>query len=157
MPNITTGAAVAGLDFPASVYDSDDTDQLNLSNTGYIPGVPEVGVVFVAPTSGRVRLTVGGGLRDSSAVDRVFLSPQIFVGPSSSGTEFMGPSVTFRGIGCTNKSTEFVYMSRTSLVTGLTPGQHYYARLMFTVSPAATSANGTADVATRDISVIPVP
>ncbi len=157
MPNITSGSIITGLDLPPAVYDSDDTLLLNLTVLDYTVGSPEVGVTFVAPTSGRVRLTVGGGLRDSSAVDRVFLSPQVFRGSSSSGTEVLAPSVTIRGFGSTDKSNEFVYASRTSMLTGLTPGTTYYARVMYVVSPAAAAANATADIGFRDIAVVPVP
>lgn len=157
MADISDGMVVHAGDFPPSAFDSDDTGITNLTNGTYVSGAPEVGVTFTAPTSGRVRLTVGGGLRDSSGVDRVFISPQVFQGVDASGVEILTPSVTNRGCGSVGSSTEFSYFSRTSLLTGLTPGEVYYARVMHTVSAGGTSPNGTADIGSRDITVIPVP
>lgn len=157
MPSLATGMLVTGVDFPSSMSASDDTLQLNLTNAAYAAGSPEVGGAFTAPTSGRIRITVGGGLRDNSNVDRLFLSPQVFRGPNSSGTEVLAPSVTVRGVGSTGLGTDFHHESRASLLQGLIPGETYYARLMFVVSPGGGAPNNTADISARDISVIPVP
>lgn len=134
----------------------DDTLLANLTNTAYETGNPEVGVYFVAPTSGRVRLTIGGGFRDNgaSAQDRVFLAPQLFRdGPA--GEEVLAPSVTLRGYGSTEADTEFQYGSRVSLIGGLTPGALYYLRTQHLTS-AGTDPD-TADIAARDVIVVPVP
>jgi hypothetical protein len=145
---------VTGVDLPPTAYASDDTLQLNLTTTTYVTGTPEVGVAFTAPTSGRVRVTVGGGCRDNGGSnDRVFLSPQIFQGPDASGSEIIVPSVVVRGYGSAGFSTEFAHGSRTSQVKDLIAGETYYARLMYTTSAGA----GTADIAAREITVIPVP
>lgn len=157
MADLADGMVVHAADFPPSVYDGDDTAITNLSNTSYVSGAPEVGVVFTAPTSGRVRLTVGGGLRDSSGVDRMFLAPELFQGVDSSGTQVISPSVIPYGVGTPPACTEFHYSSRSSLLTGLTPGEVYYVRVMHLVGPGGASPNGTADVGSRDITVIPVP
>lgn len=153
MPSLATDTLVTGRDLPPSATASDDTLQLNLSNTSYSAGTPEVGIVFTAPTSGRVRVTVGGGARDNSGTnnDRVFISPQIFLA-SSTGDEIVAPSVVARGYSSAGASTEFAHGSRTSLVTGLTPGETYYARAMYATSAGA----GTADIAAREITVSPV-
>lgn len=152
MPNLTAGSVVYAADFPPSVYDSDDTSNLNISSTTYIAGTPEVGVVFTAPTTGRVELTIGGGLRDSSGANRVHLSPQVFLGTSAAGTEILAPTVVTRGVGSPAESVNYMYYSRTTLLEGLTPGASYYARTMHKVSGGAT-----ADIAARDISVAPAP
>ncbi len=158
MPDLTDGRIITAGDFPPTASDSDDTDILNFSNTSYAAGSPEVGVVFVAPTSGRVRLTVGGGFRDSGGTDRVYLSPQLFSGTDASGTVVFGPSVTSRGLGSCEANQDMQYASRTSLVEGLTPGATYYARVMYTaVPPSGGSVDGMTDVGSRDITVIPVP
>lgn len=125
MPNIANGDIVKAVDFPPTVTTIDDTQVLNLTNTSYSPGNPEVGVYFTAPTSGRVVITVGGGLRDNSGDNRVFMSPQVFE-KNSSGSEILAPSVTNRGFGSIGESSEFMYASRSSLLEGLTPGQTYY-------------------------------
>jgi hypothetical protein len=134
----------------------DDTTIANITNTSYVAGTPELGVFFVAPPSGRCRLTIGGGFRDNgaSALDRVFLAPQLFR-ESSSGTEILAPSVTFRGYLSVAADTEFQYGSRVSMLENLIAGQLYYLRAMFLTS-AGTDPD-TADIAGRDIIVIPVP
>lgn len=134
---------------------TDDTTLANLTNTSYASGTPELGVFFVAPPSGRVRLTLGGGFRDNGALpDRIFLAPQLFR-ESSSGTEILAPSVTFRGYLSVAADTEFQYGSRVSMIESLIPGQLYYVRAMFLTNPGTDP--DTADIAGRDIIVIPVP
>jgi hypothetical protein len=135
---------------------TDDTILANITNTAYAEGNPEVGVYFTAPPSGRCRLTIGGGFRDNgaSAVDRVFLAPQLFR-EDSDGTEVLAPSVTFRGYLSVAADTEFQYGSRVSMLENLTPGQRYYLRAMFLTSGGTDP--DTADITARDIIVIPVP
>ncbi|MGW6502978.1 hypothetical protein [Nonomuraea angiospora] len=134
----------------------DDTVLANLTNTSYAAGTPEIGVFFVAPPSGKVRLTIGGGFRDNGATvrDRIFLSPQLFR-DSSSGTEVLAPSVTLRGYLSVADDTEFQYGSRISLIENLTPGQLYYIRCMHLTSGGTT--HDSADIAARDLIVIPLP
>lgn len=146
-------SSVRSLDFPPSQTVTDDTTLTNLSVTSYTAGTPEVGVYFVAPTTGRVRLTIGGGSRDNNGTDRVFISPQIFL-ENALGTEFLAPTVD-RGYGSDESSTEFQYGSRVTLVEGLTPGKIYYARVMYTIS--GTAPLDSADIASRDVTVIPAP
>lgn len=150
---VAVGKDVRSLDFPPSQTQTDDTALANLSNTAYATGTPEVGTYFVAPTSGRIRLTIGGGFRDNNGTDRVFLSPQIFL-DNSSGTEFLAPTVD-RGYGSDESSTEYQYASRVTLVEGLTPGKVYYARVMHAVSGSVPL--DSADIAARDITTIAVP
>lgn len=133
----------------------DDTILTNLTNTSYEAGSPEIGVFFVAPPSGRIRLTIGGGFRDNGAsLDRIFLSPQLFL-DSSDGTEILAPSVTLRGYLSLSNNTEFQYGCRVSLIEDLTPGQLYYVRSMHLATPGTDP--DTADIAARDIIVIPLP
>lgn len=141
---------------PPTSFAHDDTLLANITNTAYAPGTPEVGVYFIAPPSGKVRLTIGGGFRDNGAADRdrIFLSPQLFR-DNSSGTEVLAPSVTLRGYLSVSEDTEFQYGCRVSLIENLTPGQRYYLRTMFLTSSGA--GDETADIAARDIIVIPLP
>jgi hypothetical protein len=148
----TTGAYVRNPQPTASA--ADDTIIANITNTSYAPGTPEVGVYFVAPPSGRVRLTMGGGFRDNSSGDRIFYAPQLFR-EDSSGTEVLVPSVTFRGYLSVATDNEFQYGSRVSMLEDLIPGQRYYLRSMFLANPGTDP--DTADIAARDIIVIPVP
>ncbi|MEU8199300.1 hypothetical protein AB0C10_36500 [Microbispora amethystogenes] len=134
----------------------DDTSLVQLSNTGYDTGSPEVGVFFIAPPSGRVRVTIGGGLRDNGAApfDRVFLSPQLFL-DNSSGSVVINPADVLYDLSTAKENNEFQYGSRVVLVQGLAPGNQYYLRVMHSTSPGTDP--DTADIASRDIIVIPVP
>ncbi len=144
------GTVVRGQDAPATAWAQDDLSQLNITSTAYIPGTPEVAVTFTAPTSGKVRITVGGGIRDNGGTDRAYIVPQVFRGPASAGAEILAPSVTNRGYGSV-PSSEYAHGSRTSLLTGLVPGETYYARVVF----ATAGGTGTADISCREISVSP--
>lgn len=138
---------------PVTVQAFDNTSNANLANVTYAAGTPEVGVTFVAPMSGQVLVTISGGVRNNAAnADRVFLAPQIFLGTSSAGTQFLSPSVAQYGCGSGGGYTtdDYQYVSRTSLVTGLTQGATYYIRVMHEVSGSAT-----ADIASREITVAP--
>lgn len=145
------GRIVQATDTPRTVWAYDDTPQLNLTSTPYVTGSPEVGVSFVAPSSGRVLVTVGGACRDNTNDNRVFLAPQILL-DSSSGTEVLAPSVESYGFAPTGTASNYVTGSRVSLITSLIPGQVYYARVMMS---AEITGSTSADIASRDISVEP--
>ncbi|MEU8362312.1 hypothetical protein AB0C27_40470 [Nonomuraea sp. NPDC048882] len=133
----------------------DDTMVANIGHTSYAPGSPEVGVYFIGPPSGRVRLTIGGGFRDNGAsADRIFLSPELFL-ENSAGTQVLAPSVTFRGYLSVAQDTEFQYGSRVSMIEGLTPGQLYYLRTAHLATPGTDP--DSADIAARDLIAIPMP
>ncbi len=151
MPDITDGELVTATDFPPAVYAFDDTRQADINSTDYVSGSPLVSLYFVAPTSGRVLLTIGGGLQDSSTANRVHLAPVIREdGPS--GESVLSASVVARGIGSPEQSTSFMYLSRTTLVTGLEPGRTYYAHTAHKVSGGSSG-----DIQSRDLTVVPVP
>lgn len=154
MPDLTAGSTVNALDTPPTVFAQDITTISNLSNTTYSELTPEVGVTFVAPTTGRVTISIGGSLRNNAAnSDRVALAPQVYLGSNSSGTEVLAPSV-FRGV-CTDgipTAGDYCTYGHTTLLTGLTPGSTYYARVM---AIKFGSAGSTVDIAMRDIHVAP--
>lgn len=159
MADITVGRDIRTLDaHQPSVYNSDDTLIANIAATGisYVTGSPEVGVFFIAPTSGRVRVTTGGGMRDNGTapnIERVFIVPQIFL-ENSDGDEILAPS-SEKGIASAAENTEFQYQSRVIIQEGLTPGRRYYARTMYAIGVGTDP--DTADIASRDITVIPMP
>lgn len=150
-----SGRPIKALDYPPAVWAQDATAILNPVNATYSAGSPEVSVTFIAPTSGRVLLIVGGGLGNSAGADRIFLSPEVRL-TNSAGAVVLTPSVTNRGFGSDNCASGYHYGSRESVLEGLTPGQLYYARVMHVVATgdAGTSA---ADIACRDIGVVPLP
>lgn len=148
MTDIRAGAKIRAADFPASVMAQDATEILNISSTTYIAGSPVVATTFVAPTSGRVRIAVGGSAKDGT--NRVFISAQVFLGTSAAGTEILAPSVTFGGCGFPAESASYMYANRKFPLEGLTPGSTYYARVMYTVT-----GGSSADISCREIVVIP--
>lgn len=142
---------------PITAFFHDDTLQLNITDTSYTPGSPEVGVYFLAPASGTVRITVGAGVRDNggSNRDRVFVSPAVYRMTPTGLEGVLTPSVTLRGYGGSSAVTEMQYGCRVSLLTGLSPGGMYYARVMYFTSTGVDP--DSADIAARDIIVIPMP
>jgi hypothetical protein len=152
---------IRGRDWPPAVAALDTTDQTNLTSAAYVPGDPEVGVRFVAPSSGRVIITISGGARDNTGDNRVFLSPEIFRGADARGLSILSPSVTVHGWGQTGQAATVGYGSRESLYpfpgegeTELIPGETYYARVMMA---AEQTGGSTADVFSRGIIVEPAP
>lgn len=157
MSNILAGQRVKALDFPPTVHASDTTAISNITQITYTAGSPEVGVTFIAPTTGRVLITTGGGVRNNAAnADRLFIAPQVFLGSSSAGIEVLAPSVTLFGIGTSvgSANLSYQYLSRTEMLDNLTPGATYYVRAMYTVSPDTTN-NNTCDLNTRAVLVAP--
>lgn len=156
MTDATTGNTFRAADIPQATYVQDDTGNNNISATAYAVGSPEVGVFFTAPTSGRVRITVGGGGRDNgtAAWARVFLSPQVFL-DDVNGSELLAPTVNVRGWSSCDSNRDHQYGCRVSLIENLIPEQVYYARLMHFTDQAGPTFS--VDLAARDIIIIPVP
>lgn len=148
----TAGDRVTGLDWPPAVSASSQTEQLNQTSTSYVTGSPEVGVYFTAPISGRVLITVGGGARDNTNDNRVFTSVEVLAGDAN-GEQFLAPSVPTGGWGTMGTNANYMFASRTFLLSGLTPQVRYYARVMTSVE---TTTSTSADTAVRDIIVEPV-
>ena len=67
MPELPKGGSVYGVDFPPSQFDQDWTAISNITSTSYIVGPTEVAVTVTAPTSGRVLVSVAGGIRNNAA------------------------------------------------------------------------------------------
>lgn len=153
MTDITVGSRVLDDQWPPTVWAADNTDINNVTNTSFTVGSPEVSVTFIAPLSGRVLVINGGGCRNNTGADQMFIDSEIRV-TNSSGTQIRGPSVTGEGtISCADESTAHEYKSRAYVRSGLTPGQQYFARILY----RTTSGGGTADVAARSIIVQPIP
>lgn len=149
------GQPVKALDYPPPKWSQDSTQINNPTNTAYTTGSPEVSVTFVAPTSGRVLLVVGGGLGNGAGGDRIFLSPEVRE-TNSSGALVLSASVTNRGFGSDIAAGAFHYGSRESVLDGLTPGTVYYAVVKYAVVTSDAGAS-TQDIACRDITVVPIP
>lgn len=154
MAKVVAGSPVYGNDFPPSQADQDWTTIANISTTSYVTGTPEVGVNITAPTSGKVLVCLGAGVRNNAATtERVVVSYRVLE-DDTNGPVFTAESA-YRGIVSSGvqASQEFTYLGNFSLETGLTPGRNYYIQ----VRHRTTLGNGTGDIASRDIVVIPVP
>lgn len=152
--DLVAGTRILAADFPVGVGVVDDTNQENISTTTYTAGSPVVDRTFVAPTSGRILLIVGGGARDNAGTpsNRAFITPEVFEGVDASGTQVLPPDVTTRGVTSVNTSSTPGFWCRASLLEGLTPEATHYARVLYRVDGGTT-----VDVIARDIEVIPVP
>lgn len=147
------GRPVAAQDFPDAVWAQDATQINNPNNRSFTAGSPQVAVTFTAPTSGRVLLIVGGGVGNAPG-NRIYLAPEVRE-TDASGAVVLTPSVTNRGFGSDHMAVGFHYGSRESVLEGLTPGKRYFARVMYAVP--ADGAGDNADIACRDIGVVPLP
>lgn len=154
MPNLPRNGGVYGLDFPPSAYDQDWSAIINITTTTYIVGTPEVAVSVTAPTSGKVLVSVGAGIRNNAATaERGLVTYRIFE-DSANGALFSEP-VDERGVKSCGiaASQEYQYHGNIDLISDLVPGVSYY----FQVVHRSFLGNGTADIAARNLTVIPVP
>lgn len=144
---------VEGLDTPRSVWDQDRTLIENISGTANIPGSPEVGVVFVAPTSGRVLVFIGGQIRNRGGTQRVFLRPEVYADTDAAQDLLtLVEDGAFKEFASSPPETAFMAGSRMFILTGLTPGKEHYARVTYYVSGGSDS-----DIGAREIGVVPLP
>lgn len=154
MADLNAGSPMKALDWPPAVMSQDNTQINNPTNTSYITGSPEVSVTFIAPTSGRILLVVGGGLGNSAGADRIAISPEVRE-TNASGALVLSATVTERGYSSENQAIGFHYGSRESILDGLTPGQVYYAVAKYVV--LADPGAQTGDISVREIVVAPLP
>ncbi|MEZ5411027.1 MAG: hypothetical protein R2761_23555 [Acidimicrobiales bacterium] len=143
------GQRVLALDFTDSVSSTDATAHLNISTTPAL-GTPGVNVTFTAPTSGKVMVHVGasivenGGATVAGVIDyRVRLT-------NSSGTIVYNlGSVLRRLVLFGNAQSQEA--TRTSYLSGLTPGQVYYVEMLH------ASYGTQVDLYGRTLTVVPLP
>ena len=153
MTDHLVGSKVKAADFPPTVWASDNTDVNNITATTFQNGSPEVSVTFTAPTSGRVLIINGGGLRNNTGADQLFIDSEVRL-TNGSGTVIRSSSVTGEGtISCADESLAHEYKSRAYVLSGLTPGTTYFARVQYRASAGTT----TADLSARSIIVQPIP
>ncbi|MBA9002003.1 hypothetical protein [Thermomonospora cellulosilytica] len=146
------GSVIRAADWPPTVAAGDSTTISNITSTTFITGSPVVATTFTAPTSGRVKITVGGGMQNNGATGRVTLAPNVFAGTGPGGTEVLGVASPLRTeLTCPTEAASFYYASRSCTLEGLTPGATYYARVMYRVT-----AGTTGDISRRDIMIRPL-
>jgi hypothetical protein len=150
MPDLLAGTTVKALDTPPTVSARGDS-QFTATNTLFdvlttTGTYEEVGVPFVAPTSGRVKIHTAARLLNSST-GGTLVSPQIRTGATiGEGAEVQAVG---DGHGVSHYGASFARMGATTFVNGLTPGASYNVRLLHRVS-----AN-TGTIALRELIVEP--
>lgn len=153
---LSAGTEIRALDFPPTQHGFDQSTISNITATTYTVGTPEVAVRFLAPTTGRVAVTIKALVRNNTAAnnDRLFVAFRILEGDPNDADLFQTEDVKL-GISnnATNTADEFTYGSQTTMVSGLTPGQFYYGQVRY----RTTLGSGTADLAYRQITVFPIP
>jgi len=152
--NLSSGTRVKAVDFPRTLQTFITFDISNISATTYTVGDPEVAVRFQAPSTGRVAISVGAGLRNNGAnADRIFVTYEVFEGDPEDGVRHQAAEAK-RGLSNAATGGEGQqYAGHTTMVDGLTPGGWYYARVVY----RTTTGAGTADISHRNISVWPIP
>lgn len=152
--DLAAGTRVKALDFPRAVQSFQTVSVLNLTNTSYATGTPEIAVRVMAPSSGRVAVALSAGTRNNGAnADRVFVSYRVLEGDPNND-ELIQASEVKRGL--SNPATQgddYQYHGHVTMVSGLTPGVYYY----FRVQHRTTLGSGTADISHRGILVWPIP
>lgn len=152
--HLSAGTVVKALDFTPAVQAIVNVEVLNNSSTVYTTGTPEVAVRFMAPSSGRVAVSLSGGTRNNSAnADRIFVTYRILEGDPANADIIQSDEVK-RGLSIpATQSDNYQYHGHITMVDGLTPGTWYYAQ----VRHRTTLGSGTADISHRGIVVFPIP
>lgn len=155
MSNIIPGRQAYGEDLPPSGFDLDWTILSNVSITTYASGTPGVNTNFTAPASGRVLVATGCGIRNNSAAnaDRVSITYEIY--EDSFDGPLIVPAELRSGVlsNGTLLASDFHYVGGFRMESGLTPGKNYFIRMVY----RTILGSATADIASRNISIIPLP
>lgn len=140
MPDLLAGTTVKALDTPPTVQDTQNSSY-SATNTAF--GVTTTagtyatcGVVFTAPTTGRVRIEYGANVSNSGSAS-TNVAPAVREG-ATIGSGFLVRAADLadavRSVGSTDTS-----QSRSILVEGLTPGSQYNVRLEHRVNAGTGS------------------
>lgn len=152
MPDLTAGTLVKAGDYSVPVYAFDTTTILNVSSGSYITDSPVVDTTFIAPTTGRVMITVGLQAGDNLGLESLLLAYQVFEGSDATGPLVRGADVGNWGVRSPSKSTNYATWSRCSILDGLKPYEQYYIRTVHRVT-----GGSSCDLTFRDVMVEPVP
>ncbi len=154
MPDLLAGTTIRALDRPPSGYTAEGTLQSNINTSGaYVEPTNQCRVTFIGPTSGRVKVVVGGGFRDDTNNNQGFLAVEIRE-TNVSGSTVAVASAYAQGIISMPEASDYYYHSRITLLDGLTPGQIYFARIMMKTE---TAVGATVDLRLKNLAIIPVP
>lgn len=149
MPDYIAGSEVLALDYMDPVYASSDTLIDDVTSTTYIAGSPTVQATFIAPSSGRVMLVIGGGARSPA---RIMMALLVTEGASASDPFEITATVVGNGWTQTPDSASYQHGSRITMLEGLKPGQQYFVQHRY------RSIDGTTgDINNRNIIAVPIP
>lgn len=93
-------------------------------------------VVFIAPESGRVIIHWSGALRNLSASESpvAYLSPEVRSGATPGSGSVVLPAADARTVRCNFAGAQTIRAGASHLLSGLTPGAAYNARILHRVT-----------------------
>lgn len=153
MPDLLAGTTVRAADTPPSVSatagNSYDTNSSTYTTGSVTAGTyEECAVTFVAPTTGRVKITTVARLINSSTSGTL-------VAPETREGSVIGQGAVVEaasdGIGVSHYGNNFARSGVSHMLSGLTPGATYNTRLLHRVSNAVNSGS----IALRELIVEP--
>jgi hypothetical protein len=149
-------ANVAAINALATVRDDEPTDEAAYSGTTWIPGSTPCAVAFTAPPSGAVIVHLKAYFQSNINDKGVFVDSEIKTGATlGSGTVVSGGTANSNdGLVLSGTVTSGVPLKHNSgtfkLITGLTPGSSYNARVMY-----VTETGGNITMLYRQLVVVP--
>lgn len=126
------GEIVTALDGPVEAEDSTDVTS---TSTAFEAGSPSVSLTFIAPASGKVIVTVYAQI-EAASTSSGYCGFEIRL-TNVSGSVVIAANTD---VAAAQQEPAFSGSSRRKLVTGLTPGQLYFARTMHRTTVAANAA-----------------
>lgn len=138
----------------------EDTTQTSITSATFAAGSPVCGIAFVAPPSGKVWVTVSGGViatLTAGATRRIELSWELREGSTVGSGSVITAADLGRAlaaeVGATSGDVAGVHGSHRTQVSGLTPGAAYNVRTMHRAN-IGNSVTGT--IRARKLAVEPV-
>ncbi|MFF4791815.1 hypothetical protein ACFY2M_19100 [Streptomyces sp. NPDC001276] len=138
------GTAVANQQSPS--YDATITTYGTSSSAG---SYAHCAVTFVAPLSGKVKITTGARVENSSSTAGCLLTPETREGSSIGSGAIVEAAIDINGF--SHYGATYARATASHLLTGLTPGASYNTRLLHRTSQSGT----TATFALRELIVEP--
>jgi len=135
MPDLLAGSTVKALDTPPAVSAAEsatfEATSTSYTTTATSGTYAEVAVVFTAPTSGRVKTSVAARLINSST-GGTLVTAEVRTGSTiGSGTVV---DSALDAAGCSHYGATFARAGINRMLSGLTPGASYNARLLHRVT-----------------------
>lgn len=151
MPDLLAGSRVLALDTPPTVSaaESSSFDATSTSYTTTATGgsYAEVAAVFTAPTSGRVKVSVAARLINSTT-GGTLVTVEVREGDTIGSGTVVDSAID--ATGTSHYGATFARSGISHILTGLTPGDSYNARLLHRVTA------GTGSFAMRELIVEPL-